>query len=163
MKIMFVCLGNICRSPLAHAVFEDCLRRTDPELAAQIEVESSGTSGYHVGEQADERMRQTARARGVTLDHRARQFRRADFRTYDLVVAMDRSNAAELRRLAAGDEAAVAKIRLLREFEPDGRRTEDVPDPYYGGERGFQEVFEIAERCCRVLHERIRDGDFGPV
>jgi len=144
------------------------VRRGDPELAAQIEVESAGTSGYHVGEQADERMRQTARARGVALDHRARQFRKADFRSYDLIVAMDRHNAAELQRLAAGDATALAKVRLLREFEPEAPARpssppEDVPDPYYGGERGFHEVFDIADRCCRVLYERIRDGTFGPV
>ena len=162
MKVMFVCLGNICRSPLAHAVFEDVVRKGDPALAARIHAESSGTSSYHVGEQADERMRQTARGRGVALDHRAAQLRRSDLDTYDLVIAMDRSNQANIRQLAEGDGGRLAKIHLLRAFEPNGDRQQDVPDPYYGGERGFQEVFDIADRCCRALYERIRDGEFGP-
>lgn len=158
-KIMFVCLGNICRSPLAEAVFEHHLRQGDPAVAARVEVASSGTGSWHVGEPADERMQQTARARGVPLDHVAQQFQARHFQAYDLVLAMDQSNRANLRRLAGGDAQALAKIRLLREFEPDGPLEEDVPDPYYGGDRGFREVFEIVDRCCRTLYERIRDGE----
>ena len=108
-------------------------------------------------------MRRTARERGIRIDHRALQLQRRDLDEYDLVVAMDRSNRANIQRLAGDDPARLGKIRLLREFEPDGAQESDVPDPYYGGERGFHEVIDIAERCCQRLYEKVRDGDVGPV
>lgn len=158
-RILFVCLGNICRSPLAHAVFEELVRaHPDPAVRQGFEVESAGTDGWHAGEQADRRMRRTAKSHGVVIDHRAQQATKQDLRTYDLVVAMDRSNRSGLRRLAEGVDGAPRKIRLLREWEPDGPVEADVPDPYYGGERGFEEVFDIVRRCCRRLLDELSSG-----
>ena len=129
----------------------------EPGVRAGFEVESGGTDAWHVGEQADRRMRRVAGGRGIRIDHRALQVKEAHLRHYDLVIAMDRSNRAALRRLAARVPGTEGKIRLLREWEPDGPVEADVPDPYYGGERGFEEVVDIAERCCRQLLQDLTD------
>jgi protein-tyrosine phosphatase len=127
-------------------------------LADRVEVESAGTGSWHVGEPADARASAEARARGIAMDGRARQFRPADFARFDLVVAMDEQNAADLRALAPGP-AAAAKVRLLREWDPlagDGDRS--VPDPYYGGPEGFTIVLDMVERACAGLIEELRAG-----
>ena len=150
MRVSFVCLGNICRSPMAAAV----MVHRAAEAGMPVEVDSAGTASYHVGEPADPRTAAELRRRGVALDHAARQFRAADFARFDLVLAMDHANAASLRRLAPTDEDA-GKVRLLREFDPAGDGLE-VPDPYYGGEDGFREVFDMVDAACLGLLEPLR-------
>jgi protein-tyrosine phosphatase len=146
MKIMFVCAGNICRSPLAHAEF-DRQARADGQTHL---AESAGTGAWHVGDLPDARMRRTARAHGLELDHRARQFLAADLDEYDLVLAMDRDNLRQIRGLAATEDQR-RKARLFRDFDPEGRPGAEVPDPYNGDAQGFEEVYRIVERSCRRL------------
>jgi protein-tyrosine phosphatase len=147
MRILFVCMGNICRSPTAEGV----MRRLIDEAGLDIEVDSAGTGGWHAGEPPDERATIAARRRGVTLEGAARQVRPVDFRRFDLLVAMDRGNLRELLALAPDEEAA-AKVRLL---VPDA----DVPDPYYGGDRGFETVLDMVEAACRELLDELRAAD----
>jgi len=149
VRILFVCLGNICRSPTAEAVMRGLV--ADAGLEGEIEVESAGTGDWHVGYPPDERSVAAAAERGVNLDGAARQVISGDFDGFDLLVAMDRQNRDDLLALAA-DEKARAKVKLLREFS-DGEL--DVPDPYYGGENGFAEVVEVVERACAGLLEEI--------
>jgi protein-tyrosine phosphatase len=153
MRICFVCLGNICRSPTAEGIMLHLLAQRGIEGYA---IDSAGTAAYHVGEQADPRTRATARARGVHLPSVARQFEHVDFERFDYVVAMDQSNATNLRKLAR-DQASRDKVVLLREFCALSREAGelDVPDPYYGGAQGFDEVFDICQRACEGLLEHI--------
>jgi len=152
MRISFVCLGNICRSPTAEAVMRHLVESEG--LADRIEIDSAGTGDWHVGNPADTRSAAAAAARGVTLAGTARQVDGADFNRFDLIVAMDSVNRDDLLALAPGEEAA-AKVRLLREYA-DGPDL-DVPDPYYGGPDGFEEVLDIVERNCAALLDSIRD------
>jgi protein-tyrosine phosphatase len=146
VRVCFVCLGNICRSPTAEAVMKHLVREAG--LTAAIQIESAGTGDWHVGEPRDRRSQATAAARGVPLAGRAQQFTAADFERFDHVVAMDRSNLENLRNMAPS-AAARAKLSLLRSFEADpGGSDSDVPDPYYGGARGFDEVFDICQAAC---------------
>lgn len=126
----------------------------DAALEDRIEISSAGTAGYHVGEAPDPRSRETARARGVSLESRARQFEQADLAHYDYVLAMDADNYDDLRALDAGGEFA-SKIALLRSFDPEDPADTNVPDPYYGGARGFDRVFDICEASCRALLRHI--------
>ena len=153
-SVCFVCLGNICRSPTAEGVFRHLL--ADAGLEEAVVVDSAGTSAFHVGERPDERSRTVAEWRGITVDGAARQFVAGDFTRFDWVVAMDRSNAANLQRLAP-DAAAEARIHLLRSFDPDAGDALDVPDPYYGGSDGFQTVLAICERGCAGLLRAMRE------
>ena len=146
-RVLFVCLGNICRSPTAEGVMRDLVRREG--LEDEIEVDSAGTGGWHIGSPPDERSTAAAAARDIVLDGAARQVTSDDFEDFDLVVAMDRENLANLRRMAPDGEAR-DRVRLLR---TDGG---DVPDPYYGGEDGFDHVLDLVEAECRVLLEEIR-------
>ena len=151
LTVCFVCLGNICRSPTAEAVMKHLVREAD--LTSAIQVESAGTGGWHVGEPRDRRSQATAAARGVPLAGRAQQFTARDFERFDHVVAMDGSNLQNLRDMAP-HAAARAKLSLLRDFEQGdpGRGPHlDVPDPYYGGARGFDEVFDICQAACAGL------------
>jgi protein-tyrosine phosphatase len=163
IRILFVCLGNICRSPTAEGVMRALV--AEAGLEESIELDSAGTGGWHVGSPPDERATATARARGISLEGVARQVRRADFGDFDLILAMDHANLAELERLAP-DEQAGGKVRLLREFDPAGvaliasRRSPedlDVPDPYYGGSRGFEDVLDIVQAACVGLLEELRE------
>ena len=122
------------------------------DLADRIEIDSAGTGAYHVGEPPDRRSAAASRRRGIALEGASRQFRRADFDRFDLVVAMDRENEAHLRELAP-DEEARARVRLLRSFHDESvaRGDLDVPDPYYGGGDGFELVLDIVEDGCRAL------------
>lgn len=149
-RIMFVCSGNICRSPLAHRLFEAQARAAG--VAEQFEVESSGIGEWHVGEDADPRMRATARAHGLTLHHRAQQITRQDLEQFDLILVMDRSHKQQLERLARNPQI-MEKVRLFREWDPKGGPSAEVPDPYYGGERGFEEVYRMVERTSTLLLE----------
>jgi protein-tyrosine phosphatase len=158
-RILFVCLGNICRSPSAEATMRALV--AEAGLEHEIEVDSAGTGAWHVGEAPDERATQAAAARGIALTGAARQVSARDFDDFDFLVAMDRSNLGVLWELAPSEEAR-SKARLLREFEPgvDGAargRGLDVPDPYYGGARGFDEVLDIVEAGCRGLLDHIRE------
>lgn len=160
MRILFVCMGNICRSPTAEATMRELV--AEAGLEHEIEVDSAGTGSWHVGESPDERATQAAAARGIALTGAARQVTQRDFSDFDFLVAMDRSNLGVLWELAPS-EAARSKARLLREFEPgrDGAargRGLDVPDPYYGGAGGFEEVLDIVDAGCRGLLAQVREG-----
>ena len=128
-------------------------------LEHEIELDSAGTGSWHVGDPPDRRATSAAAARGVTLAGAARTVTAEDFERFDVILAMDRSNLEDLRRLA-GDEQEQEKVRLLREFDPAGRGGEDldVPDPYYGGVCGFDEVFELVQAACEGLLAQIRAG-----
>jgi protein-tyrosine phosphatase len=148
VRVCFVCLGNICRSPTAEAVMRHLVKEAG--LEATIFIDSAGTGDWHVGGARDKRSRAVGEARGIPLSGVARQFVPADFDDFDHVLAMDRANRDELQRMArdAGDRA---KVALLRSFDPSAPADAEVPDPYYGGPRGFEEVFDICERACRGL------------
>jgi len=156
IRICFVCLGNICRSPTAEAVMRHVVRQE--RLESVIEIDSAGTGSWHVGESADSRARQTARSRGFDLGGEARQFRAPDFKRFEYVVAMDRANRRDLRAMARSDEERES-VHLLRDFDPGGERGLEVPDPYYGGPDGFEIVFDICEAACRGMLEHIRTHD----
>ena len=147
VRLLFVCLGNICRSPTAEAVVRALAALEAPELG--VEVDSAGTAGYHVGEAPDPRMRAAAARRGYDLEAlRARIVEPADFERFDLILAMDRENLAVLHRRAP--EQARERVRLFLEFSPDAEPRE-VPDPYYGGPNGFEEVLDLVEAAARGL------------
>jgi len=153
VRVLFVCLGNICRSPTAEGVMRALV--SDEGLEQRIVVESAGTGGWHVGSPPDARAAEAARAHGVALDGTARQVRAEDFEDFDLLVAMDGENRRALRSLARG-ESEREKVRLLREFDPASAAAGelDVPDPYYGGEDGF----ELVRAACAGLLEELRDA-----
>ncbi|HBX71208.1 MAG TPA: phosphotyrosine protein phosphatase [Chloroflexi bacterium] len=153
--ICFVCLGNIVRSPLAENMFRHLSEQAG--VAQRYELDSAGTGGWHVGESPDRRMRQVAAQRGFLYDGRARQFQPRDFERFDLIIAMDPENRANLRRLARSlDEEA--KIHLMREFDPQAGPNAAVPDPYYGGIDGFENVYDIVERSCQGLLDALAGG-----
>ena len=152
VRVLFVCLGNICRSPTAEGVFRDLVRREG--LAERIGTDSCGTSGWHIGDPPDERARAEARRRGIDIDDlQARQLRADDFETFDYVLAMDRQNLAKLN--AACPPARAERVHLFMRFAPDVGRDE-VPDPYYGGPDGFRDVFDMIEAASRGLLADIR-------
>jgi protein-tyrosine phosphatase len=150
-----VCMGNICRSPTAEAVMRGLVREAG--LEDEIAVESAGMGDWHVGHPPDRRAAEAARRRGVTLAGTARQVQPRDFADFDLLLAMDRDNYAELRALAP-DAAAEEKIHMLREYDPAsaGAPDLDVPDPYYGGAQGFETVLDQVEAACRGLLDTLR-------
>ena len=154
-RLAFVCSGNICRSPLAEGVFARLVR--DAGLEPDFDVESFGTGPWHVGEAADPRAQQTARAHGLVLDSVAQQITGADFARLDLVVALDGEVATALRRLAP-TPADRAKVRLLREFDSQTADAYDldVPDPYYAGPDGFELAYQMIDRSARRLLETLR-------
>lgn len=156
MKILLVCLGNICRSPAAEAALRSALAGAG--LDGRVEVDSAGTGDWHVGEPPDRRMVEAARRAGLRLEGRARKVTPDDLADFDLVLAMDRDNLRTLQALAPGAEAR-GRIRLFREFEP-GADGEDVPDPYYGGRAGFERVLEIVAAAAEgiVGHVRAQEG-----
>ncbi|MBB6481630.1 low molecular weight protein-tyrosine-phosphatase [Spirochaeta isovalerica] len=153
-RVMFVCLGNICRSPLAHAVFQEIVNQRG--LTDQYEIQSSGTCAYHVGEPSDSRMKKTALDHGVKIKHRARQIFRYDLEDYDYIFAMDHNNFNNLKRLTA-NEGLLARIRMFRDYDPEGPG--DVPDPYYGGQEGFENVFTIVQRTCDHILDLMESGE----
>jgi protein-tyrosine phosphatase len=152
VKILFVCLGNICRSPTAEAVFRAVAAREAPEL--MIEVDSAGTAGYHVGEPPDLRTRQAASRRGYDMSLlRARIVEPRDFEDFDFILAMDSENLKVLNHRAPVH--ARDRVRLFLEFAPDATTTE-VPDPYYGGPNGFEEVLDLVEAATQGLLQHLR-------
>lgn len=154
VRICFVCLGNICRSPTAEGVMQHLVTRAG--LSEHIELDSAGTSAYHIGERPDRRSAEAARRRGIELVGRSRQFDACDFDDFHYVVAMDTSNLRDLKGLARS-QADRDKLSLLRDFDPDSPRGASVPDPYYGGVDGFDEVLDICEAGCRHLLAHVRE------
>jgi protein-tyrosine phosphatase len=153
LRILFVCLGNICRSPTAEGVLRTLAAREAPELP--LEVDSAGTAGYHVGEPPDPRTSEAAARRGYDLTAlRARVIEPADFERFDLLLGMDEENLSVLRRRAPAH--AHERLRLLLDFAPESG-TRDVPDPYYGGPNGFEEVLDLVEAATRGLLEHLRE------
>lgn len=155
MRLLFVCMGNICRSPTAEAVMRAVVARE--ELADAIEIDSAGTGSWHVGDPPDARSTATAAQRGIVMAGAARQVTEADFDHYDLILAADEQNVAALRGLAP-DDAAEAKVHLLREFDPKSVASGDleVPDPYYGGPDGFEHVLDLVQDACEGLLAHVR-------
>jgi protein-tyrosine phosphatase len=153
VQVCFVCLGNICRSPLAQGVFETLVAREG--LSGKIQARSAGMGNWHVGKLPDPRMMATARNKGVILKSRARQFARGDFDRFDLVLAMDKSNLIALESLCP-DPVPEEKLRLFRSFDPANGGDLEVPDPYYGGIRGFELVFDIVARTCPKILEYLK-------
>lgn len=149
-RVCFVCLGNICRSPTAEGVLQHLI--DERGLGDRLSVDSAGTAAYHIGKRPDARSIATAKRRGVELPGVARQFTTEDFDRFDLILVMDHSNEQNVFRLAR-DERDRQKVRLFRAFEPEAGERAEVPDPYYGGDEGFEEVFDICERSARGLIE----------
>lgn len=147
MRILTVCLGNICRSPTAQAAIEEAAA----DAGIDVEVDSAGTGDWHIGELPDERMREAAGNAGLDLTSRARQVEPKDLSAFDLVLPMDRDNLAVLEGMRSDD--TVARIELFRSWDPSADGDLEVPDPYYGGRRGFDEVVEICRRTARALVE----------
>ena len=153
MKILFVCLGNICRSPSAEAVFREIAAREAPELT--LEVDSAGTAGYHIGDAPDPRSQEAARRRGYDMSPlRARIVDTEDFERFDLVLAMDTHNLDVLRKRAPTEYRE--RVRLFLDFAPDCG-LDEVPDPYYGGPSGFEQVLDLVEEASRGLLIHLRD------
>jgi len=153
-KVLFVCMGNICRSPTAHGVMQHELNQR--ELNHLIELDSAGTHAYHVGEKSDSRSRTLARSKGVDMEFiRARKISVLDHDEFDYILAMDEDNL-ELINYYAPDNAK-ADVRLFLEFAYEAGRVAErvVPDPYYGGDAGFEHVFELVQIGCDALIERI--------
>jgi len=141
VNVLFVCLGNICRSPLAEAIFRDKIKRK--ALDQFIGTDSCGTSNYHIGHSPDPRTIQNAIKNGIAINHRGRQLCAQDLEKFDFILAMDESNFQSILRLKCPLPFA-HKVKLMRDFDPVEKG--DVPDPYFGGEKGFQEVFKILDR-----------------
>jgi len=148
MNILFVCHGNICRSPLAEGLFARVAR----EEGLDIAVDSAGTAGYHQGDLPDQRAIACARRHGLELSHRSRQVADSDFRSFDLLIAMDNENVADLKRRAPSGTAG--KIHLLRDWDPAGPG--EVPDPYYGDASDFEHVWHLCERSFPRLIDSLR-------
>ena len=156
MRLLFVCMGNICRSPTAEGLMRHVL--LEAGLDSEVEVDSAGTGAWHVGDPADPRARAAAARRGIDLRSIARQVTREDLDSFDLVLAADIQNQHDLLALAGDDPVRRAKVRRLREFDPASVKGGelDVPDPYYGGADGFEQVLDIVDAACRGLLGEIR-------
>jgi len=152
IRVLFVCMGNICRSPAAEIVFRHQVNFA--KLADAIEIDSAGTIGYHAGKGPDPRMSDTLRRRGYKIEGRSRQVTSEDLRDFDLVLAADQENLADLFRLDRSGEHR-EKIRLLVEYCVE-KEASHVPDPYYGGQRGFEEVADLVEDACHGLLDTLK-------
>ncbi|KAA6185787.1 low molecular weight phosphotyrosine protein phosphatase [Thiohalocapsa marina] len=158
IRVLFVCMGNICRSPTAHGVFRKLVQESG--LAERITVDSAGTHAYHLGEAPDRRAQETALRRGIPLsDLRARRALAEDFELFQYILAMDQDNYDNLALLCPAGRGLEQRLRLFMEFAPHmGQR--EVPDPYYGGAGGFETVFDLVEAASQGLLEEIRRRHF---
>ncbi|MDH5507406.1 MAG: low molecular weight phosphotyrosine protein phosphatase [Anaerolineae bacterium] len=157
-RVLFVCLGNIVRSPLAENMFIHLADQAG--VLDKYYAESAGTAAYHVGEAPDARMRRVAAGHGLVYSGRARQFEMRDFERFDIIIAMDASNRENILRLARKPEDE-AKVRMMREFDLQGSGDDPVPDPYYGGIDGFEQVYQIVARSCQGLLDAMEAGETG--
>lgn len=146
-KVLFVCLGNICRSPLAEGIFNHLVR--EKGLSQSFSSESCGTAGYHAGELPDYRTRQVAEEHGIVLQKNARKFNKNDFEKYDLIVSMDTQNLFDLERI--GGNKYKNKLKLLMEYSQEYPKIRNVYDPYYDGIEKFREVYVVIESCIKQL------------
>lgn len=151
-SVLFVCLGNICRSPTGEGVLQHLVQ--DRGLEQQIRVDSAGTIGYHEGNQADSRMRDHASKRGYSLESRSRKIVEADLESFDLIIAMDRSNFSDIMSI----DSEALNVRLLSDYLDDNW-PKDVPDPYYGGAEGFETVLDMIEAACPEILQYLLDLD----
>jgi protein-tyrosine phosphatase len=152
IQVLFVCLGNICRSPIAEGTFQALV--VSKKLDHIIQCDSAGTASYHTGALPDKRMRQVAHQNGITLTHHARQFQSTDPQKFQYILAMDESNYKDIRRImrsAQAPEEIEEQLFLYRKFDPQRGEELSVPDPYYGGISGFEEVYAITERCAKAF------------
>jgi len=161
LRILFVCLGNICRSPAAQAVFEKLL--VQHQLTGQIEVDSAGILDYHEGEEADPRMRNAARKRGYTITHRSRPITPEDFSQFDHIIAMDRKVLQSLEELESSLTAQEKKrkramLSLFLEHTDRSPKEYDVPDPYWSGPEGFEHVMDLIEEGCYALLDNLTNN-----
>ena len=153
-RICVVCLGNICRSPMAEVILRDKL--AEAGLAGQVEVDSAGTGDWHLGEAMDSGARAELSRRGYDgSGHEARQFQPSWLADYDLILAMDRGNLASLRQMAAGDSEVAGRIRLMRSFDPAAAGQAEVPDPYNGGPEEYAQVFDLVEPAALGLASQL--------
>lgn len=152
IKVLFVCLGNICRSPLAEAIFDDKVRKRG--LHEKIQSDSCGTGDYHIGKNPDKRSIQCAKNRGLTLDHQGRQISRQDLQEFDYLIVMDRSNLENVQHLMQIYSLSHPHLYLMREFQTDAAEP-DVPDPYFGGPEGFEAVYDMLDESLENLLDQI--------
>ena len=152
-RLLFVCSGNICRSPLAEAIFKDQAKRAG--LSDRFEIDSAGTHGFHEGDTADPRTRKVGLKNGLDVDSIARPVKDSDFDRFDLILAMDRGHLRELQSRAGTGRRA--RIQLMLEFDP-ASKSQDVADPYYGGEAGFDTMYSVLVPACRGLLESLKDA-----
>lgn len=157
IKVLFVCLGNICRSPLAEGIFNAKVKSLG--LEKQLQSDSAGTSDYHIGELPDERTLICAKRKGIAIQHRGRQVHRTDFRDFTYIVAMDEHNLKNLNQLKEKTPQSNKEVYLLRNFVA-GNTGLPVPDPYYGGEKEFEEVFAILDEALDGFLDHLRQEHF---
>lgn len=150
VRVLFVCMGNICRSPTAEAVMRHLVSKRG--LEHSIYIDSAGTHDYHIGRRSDDRTRQAGERRGYKFDHLARQVKTVDFTEFDYIIAMDRENMRLLRQIVP--PAATAQLSMMMSH-CDKPECEEVPDPYYGGARGFEHVLDLLENSCSHLLDEI--------
>lgn len=154
ISVLFVCLGNICRSPLAEAIFDAKIK--EAKLPATFKSDSAGTSDYHIGELPDERTIQIAKKYNLPIKHRGRQVNRTDFRDFDYILAMDENNLKNLNQMKVKFGYPDKEVYLMRDFVP-GSEGMSVPDPYYGGEEGFEEIYNILEIAIDNFLEKVKE------
>lgn len=142
-RVLFVCLGNICRSPLAEGVFLSEIENLG--LSSLFSADSAGTAGYHIGDDPDDRSTRIALNHGIRLSHKGRKFVREDFERFDFIIAMDENNKEDILALAGGNVEWKNKVFKMRDFDPIPEKG-NVPDPYYGSLNGFEEVYQILKR-----------------
>lgn len=152
-SLLFVCLGNICRSPAADGV----MRQKAAQAGLDLTIDSAGIGGWHIGQLPDSRMRQCGRKRGYDLSHHARQIRTADFTDFDIIFGMDAQNMADLRDMAPTPEAK-AKIRLMADYLVEHKGQKSIPDPYYGDERDFELALDLVEDAVDGIINQLKKG-----